>query len=141
MMIYCLSNALFFLKLRRFLENEIHKTSLKMMEGDMVRKKYDVILDMLKKVSKCMGSQNKSEHKISSWGGGNLNNKKFARRIEIAGKFCKREAKMGKRMKKRDLPKSLLSFYLCSSQLTGLGCTFQFIPTTDLGLYTTAWIA
>ena len=70
MMIYCLSNTLFFLKLRRFLENEIHKTSLKMMEGDMVRKKYDVILDMLKKVSKCMVSQNKSEHKISSWGGG-----------------------------------------------------------------------
>ena len=34
---------------QRYLENEIHKTSLKMMEGDMVRKKYDVILDMLKK--------------------------------------------------------------------------------------------
>lgn len=33
---------------QRFLENEIHKTSLKMMEADMVRKKYDVILDMLK---------------------------------------------------------------------------------------------
>jgi hypothetical protein len=33
----------------RFLENEIHKTSLKMMEADMVRKKYDVILEMLKK--------------------------------------------------------------------------------------------
>ena len=34
---------------QRFLENEIHKTSLKMMEGDMVRKKYDVIIDMLRK--------------------------------------------------------------------------------------------
>ena len=33
---------------QRFLENEIHKTTLKMMEADMVRKKYDVILDMLK---------------------------------------------------------------------------------------------
>lgn len=33
---------------QRFLENEIHKTSLKMMEADMVRKKYDIILDMLK---------------------------------------------------------------------------------------------
>ena len=33
----------------RYLENEIHKTSLKMMEGDMVRKKYDIILNMLKK--------------------------------------------------------------------------------------------
>ena len=32
---------------QRFLENEIHKTSLKMMEADMVRKKYDIILDML----------------------------------------------------------------------------------------------
>ena len=36
-------------KRQRYLENEIHKVSLKMMEGDMVRKKYDVILDMLKK--------------------------------------------------------------------------------------------
>ena len=27
---------------QRFLENEIHKTSLKMMEADMVKKKYDV---------------------------------------------------------------------------------------------------
>ena len=34
---------------QRFLENEIHKTSLKMMEADMVKKKYEVILDMLKK--------------------------------------------------------------------------------------------
>ena len=34
---------------QRFLENEIHKISLKMMEGEMVRKKYDVIHDMLKK--------------------------------------------------------------------------------------------
>ena len=34
---------------QRYLENEIHKTSLKMMEGDMVRKKYDVILDMLRR--------------------------------------------------------------------------------------------
>ena len=33
---------------QRFLENEIHKTSLKMMEADMVKKKYDIILDMLK---------------------------------------------------------------------------------------------
>ena len=34
---------------QRFLENEIHKITLKMMEGEMVRKKYDVIHDMLKK--------------------------------------------------------------------------------------------
>ena len=34
---------------QRFLENEIHKTTLKMMEADMVKKKYEVILDMLKK--------------------------------------------------------------------------------------------
>ena len=33
----------------QFLENEIHKTSLKMTEADMVRKKYTEILDMLKK--------------------------------------------------------------------------------------------
>ena len=33
---------------QRYLENEIHKTTLKMMEADMVRKKYDVILDMLR---------------------------------------------------------------------------------------------
>ena len=30
-------------------ENEIHKTSLKMMEGEMVRKKYNVIQDMLRR--------------------------------------------------------------------------------------------
>ena len=52
---------------QRFLENEIHKTTLvhtvqqypfhsqcflyqKMMEADMVRKKYDIILDMLRQV-------------------------------------------------------------------------------------------
>ena len=35
---------------QRFLENEIHKTSLKMMESDMVKKKYQIIHDMLKKV-------------------------------------------------------------------------------------------
>ena len=34
---------------QRYLENEIHKISLKMMEGEMVRKKYDIIHDMLKK--------------------------------------------------------------------------------------------
>ena len=34
---------------QRYLENEIHKITLKMMEGEMVRKKYDVIHDMLKK--------------------------------------------------------------------------------------------
>ena len=33
---------------QRYLENEIHKTTLKMMEADMVRKKYDVIIDMLR---------------------------------------------------------------------------------------------
>ena len=33
----------------RFLENEIHKITLQMMEGEMVRKKYDVIHDMLRK--------------------------------------------------------------------------------------------
>ncbi len=32
----------------RFLENEIHKTNLKLMEGDTIRKKYVSILDMLK---------------------------------------------------------------------------------------------
>ena len=31
------------------MENEIHKTSLKMTEADMIKKKYEVILDMLKK--------------------------------------------------------------------------------------------
>ena len=31
------------------MENEIHKTTLKMMEADMVRKKYDVIDDMLRR--------------------------------------------------------------------------------------------
>ena len=36
----------------RFLENEIHKTNLKMMEAVMVRKKYDFIKDLLKKVKK-----------------------------------------------------------------------------------------
>ena len=34
---------------QRFLENEIHKTGLKMMEADMVRNKYDLIHDMLRK--------------------------------------------------------------------------------------------
>ena len=34
---------------QRYLENEIHKITLKMMEGEMVRKKYDIIHDMLKK--------------------------------------------------------------------------------------------
>ena len=33
----------------RFLENEIHKTNLKLMEGDTIKKKYTSILDMLKK--------------------------------------------------------------------------------------------
>ena len=33
----------------RYLENEIHKTSLKMNEADMIKKKYELILDMLKK--------------------------------------------------------------------------------------------
>ena len=33
----------------RSLENEIHKTSLKMTEADMVKKKYNLILDMFKK--------------------------------------------------------------------------------------------
>ena len=31
------------------MENEIHKISLKMNEADMVRKKYDVIRDMLRR--------------------------------------------------------------------------------------------
>ena len=34
---------------RRFLENEIHKTNLKLMEGETIKKKYSSILDMLKK--------------------------------------------------------------------------------------------
>ena len=34
---------------QRYLENEIHKITLKMMEGEMVKKKYDVIHDMLRK--------------------------------------------------------------------------------------------
>ena len=33
----------------RYLENEIHKTNLKMNEADMIKKKYELILDMLKK--------------------------------------------------------------------------------------------
>ena len=33
----------------RYFENEIHKTSLKLTEADMIKKKYNVILDMLKK--------------------------------------------------------------------------------------------
>ena len=33
----------------RFLENEIHKTNLKLMEGETIKKKYSSILDMLKK--------------------------------------------------------------------------------------------
>ena len=33
----------------RFLENEIHKTNLKLMEGETIKKKYTSILDMLKK--------------------------------------------------------------------------------------------
>ena len=34
---------------QRYLENEIHKTSLKMMEADMVRNKYSLIHDMLRR--------------------------------------------------------------------------------------------
>ena len=33
----------------RYFENEIHKTSLKLTEADMVKKNYKIILDMLKK--------------------------------------------------------------------------------------------
>ena len=33
----------------RYFENEIHKTSLKLTEADMIKKKYNDILDMLKK--------------------------------------------------------------------------------------------
>ena len=33
----------------RFLENEIHKTNLKLMEGETIKKKYTSILDMLRK--------------------------------------------------------------------------------------------
>ena len=33
----------------RYLENEIHKTNLKLNEADMIKKKYELILDMLKK--------------------------------------------------------------------------------------------
>ena len=35
----------------KYFENEIHKTSLKMTESEMVKKKYGLILDMLKKVN------------------------------------------------------------------------------------------
>ena len=34
---------------QRYLENEIHKISLKMNEADMVRNKYDLIHDMLRR--------------------------------------------------------------------------------------------
>ena len=37
------------LDLFRYLENEIHKTNLKLNEADMIKKKYELILDMLKK--------------------------------------------------------------------------------------------
>ena len=33
----------------RYLENEIHKTNLKLNEADMIKKKYELMLDMLKK--------------------------------------------------------------------------------------------
>ena len=41
----------------RFLENEIHKTNLKLMEGETIRKKYNAILDMLKKERLTFGNQ------------------------------------------------------------------------------------
>ncbi|TRY80512.1 hypothetical protein TCAL_10729, partial [Tigriopus californicus] len=41
----------------RFLENEIHKTNLKLMEGETIKKKYNTILDMLKKERLTFGNQ------------------------------------------------------------------------------------
>ena len=41
----------------RFLENEIHKTNLKLMEGETIKKKYWTILDMLKKERLTFGNQ------------------------------------------------------------------------------------
>ena len=41
----------------RFLENEIHKTNLKLMEGETIKKKYHTILDMLKKERLTFGNQ------------------------------------------------------------------------------------
>ena len=41
----------------RFLENEIHKTNLKLMEGETIKKKYASILDMLKKERLTFGNQ------------------------------------------------------------------------------------
>ena len=41
----------------RFLENEIHKTNLKLMEGETIKKKYMTILDMLKKERLTFGNQ------------------------------------------------------------------------------------
>jgi DNA repair ATPase RecN len=41
----------------RFLENEIHKTNLKLMEGETIKKKYNSILDMLKKERLTFGNQ------------------------------------------------------------------------------------
>ena len=41
----------------RFLENEIHKTNLKLMEGETIKKKYTAILDMLKKERLTFGNQ------------------------------------------------------------------------------------
>ena len=41
----------------RFLENEIHKTNLKLMEGETIKKKYLTILDMLKKERLTFGNQ------------------------------------------------------------------------------------
>ena len=41
----------------RFLENEIHKTNLKLMEGETIKKKYMAILDMLKKERLTFGNQ------------------------------------------------------------------------------------
>ncbi len=48
----------------RFLENEIHKTNLKLMEGETIKKKYMTILDMLKKVNKTKTNHKKENNSL-----------------------------------------------------------------------------
>ena len=50
---------------QRYLENEIHKISLKMMEADMVRNKYDLIHDMLTKEKMYYSRQQADLGKVS----------------------------------------------------------------------------
>ena len=50
---------------QRYLENEIHKISLKMMEADMVRNKYNLIHDMLTKEKMYYSRQQADLGKVS----------------------------------------------------------------------------